>query len=281
MRVIDFRLRPPMKAFLQMVMYANLARTEHMARGIGFTLPRSVREASFDLMLEEMDEAGVEWGVVPGRISPVLGTIEADDIAAIVARRPDRLIGYAGIDPVDCRKAIAAIDAAVTMGMKGLVIEPGLSSNPMHLDDARMYPLYAHCQDLKVPVLFMAGGNAGPDVTYTSPEHIDRVARDFPHMKIISGHGNWPWAAQMIHVCYRRPNIWLSPDMYIFGGMPGAQDYINAANGFMAERFLFATAYPLLPFKDGVDTFLRFPLKESVIDRVLYKNAAELLGLKG
>lgn len=280
MRVIDFRLRPPMKAFLQMVMYANIVRTEHMARGIGFTLPQSVRDTSFDLMLKEMDEAGVEWGVVPGRISPVLGTIEAEDIAAIVARKPDRLIGYAGIDPVNRRKAIAAIDAAVKMGMKGVVIEPGLSSNPMHLDDGRMYPIYAQCEDLKIPVLFMAGGNAGPDVTYTSPEHIDRVARDFPDLKIISGHGNWPWAAQMIHVCYRRPNIWLSPDMYIFGGMPGAQDYVNAANGFMSERFLFATAYPLLPFKDGVETFLKFPLKESVIDRVLYKNAAELLGLK-
>jgi predicted TIM-barrel fold metal-dependent hydrolase len=149
----------------------------------------------------------------------------------------------------------------------------------MHLDDPRMYPIYAHCEDRKVPVLFMAGGNAGPDITYTSPEHIDCVARDFPDLRIISGHGNWPWAAQIIHVCYRRPNIWLSPDMYIFGGMPGAQDYINAANGFLSERFLFATAYPLLSFKDAVEAFLRFPLKESVIDRVLYANAAELLGL--
>ena len=279
MRVIDFRLRPPMKAFLDMVMYANIDRTAHMARGIGMELPPSVRQRSVELMLKEMDEAGVERGVVPGRISPVLGTIEADDIAAIVAQHPDRLVGYAGIDPVIARKAITAVDAAVKMGMKGVVIEPGLSSRPMHLDDARMYPIYAHCEARKVPVLFMAGGNAGPDVTYTAPEHIDRVARDFPELRIISGHGNWPWAAQIIHVCYRRPNIWLSPDMYIFGGMPGAQDYMNAANGFLAERFLFGTAYPLLPFRDGVEAMRRLGLKESVMDRVLYKNAAELLGI--
>ena len=56
-------------------------------------------------------------------------------------------------------------------------------------------------------------------------------------------------------------------------------DYINAANGFMSERFLFATAYPLMPLKGVVETFLKFPLKESVLDRILYKNAAELLGI--
>jgi predicted TIM-barrel fold metal-dependent hydrolase len=48
----------------------------------------------------------------------------------------------------------------------------------------------------------------------------------------------------------------------------------------MAERFLFATAYPVLPLKESVEKFLQFPLRESVIDRVLYANAAELLGLE-
>lgn len=88
-----------------MVMYSNIDRTEQMARGIGMALAPSVRQRSVELMLKEMDGAGVKWGVVPGRISPVLGTIEADDIAAIVAQHPDRLVGYAGIDPVHSRKA--------------------------------------------------------------------------------------------------------------------------------------------------------------------------------
>jgi hypothetical protein len=278
MRVIDFRLRPPVKGFLDMVMYADIERTARMAAGIGMSLPPSVRQKSIDLMFKEMDEAGIEIGVVPGRVSPVLGTIDNEDVIGMVAQYPKRLVGYTSVNPVNRRKAIATIELSIKKGMKGVVIEPGLLANPMHLDDARMYPIYAYCEDAKVPVLFMAGGNAGPDCSYTSPEHIDRVARDFPELKIISGHGNWPWAAQIIHVCYRRPNIYLSPDMYIFG-MPGAMDFVNAANGFMAERFLFATAYPLMSFKDGIETFLKFPLKEAVIDRIFYRNAAELLGI--
>src|SRR5688572_12947633 len=278
MRAIDFRLRPPMGAFLDMIMYADIDRTARMAAGLGMNLPRSVRETSVDLMFAEMDEAGVTLGVVPGRISPVLGTIGLDQVAGIVAKYPQRLVGFAAIDPVPRKKAISAIDDAVKKGMKGVVIEPGLLASPLHLDDARIYPVYAYCEDLGLPVLFMAGGNAGPDCTYSAPEHIDRVARDFPSLKIISGHGNWPWAAQIIHVCYRRPNIFLSPDMYIYG-MPGSKDYVNAANGFMADRFLFATAYPLLPFQDAIDTLLGYSIRESVIDRIFYKNAAALLGI--
>jgi predicted TIM-barrel fold metal-dependent hydrolase len=280
MRIIDFRLRPPLKGFLDMVMYADLERTARMAAGIGMSLPPSVRQKSIDLMFAEMDEAGIEIGVVPGRVSPVLGTVANDDVRSIVASHPARLVGFTSVNPADRRAAIRGIEADMRQGMKGVVIEPGLLAQPMHLDDARMYPIYACCEDAKVPVLFMAGGNAGPDCSYTSPEHIERVARDFPELKIISGHGNWPWTAQIIHVCYRRPNIYLSPDMYLFG-MPGAMDYVNAANGFMAERFLFATAYPLMSFKDGIEAFLKFPLKESVIDRIFYRNAAELLGIVG
>ena len=34
-RVIDFRLRPPMRGFLDMVMYADIDRTARMAAGLG------------------------------------------------------------------------------------------------------------------------------------------------------------------------------------------------------------------------------------------------------
>jgi hypothetical protein len=32
-----------------------------------------------------------------------------------------------------------------------------------------------------------------------------------------------------------------------------------------------------MSFKDGIETFLKFPLKETAIDRIFYRNAAELL----
>ena len=60
--VIDFRMRPPVGGFLQALMYRNVQRTAKIARSIGMELPPSVFEESVDLMLQEMEEAGIVTG---------------------------------------------------------------------------------------------------------------------------------------------------------------------------------------------------------------------------
>ena len=62
-------------------------------------------------------------------------------------------------------------------------------------------------------------------------------------------------------------------------GMPGARDFVDAVNGFMGSRFLFATAYPFVSLKSAVDRFLCLGINEELLDAVLYANAARLLGL--
>ena len=279
MQVIDFRLRPPAKGFLETMMFREIERTARMAAGVGMEAAPSFRRHSMPLLLAEMDHADIAVGIIPGRINSVLGSIPNDDIAAIVKEHPGRFLGLAGIDPTNRNAAVKEAERRMAAGFKGVVLEPGLMTQPWYLDDARLYPIYAYLEDNDIPVLFMAGGNAGPDITYSSPEHIDRVARDFPQMKIISGHGNWPWVSEILHVCYRRPNIYLSPDVYIHGKLPGSGDYINALNGFMAHRFLYATAYPFLAVDTGLEAFLRLPIRDDIKERVLYRNAADLLGI--
>lgn len=61
---------------------------------------------------------------------------------------------------------------------------------------------------------------------------------------------------------------------------PGWQDYVTAANYTIPDRFLFGTAYPFVPFKEGVQYFKALGIREENLDRLLYQNAAELLDLK-
>jgi predicted TIM-barrel fold metal-dependent hydrolase len=211
-------------------------------------------------------------------ISPALGSVSNEDVEKICVQRPDRFAGLAIVDPSDRRKAVQTVEYYMAQGFKGVLIEPGLLGRPLAIDDRRLYPFYAHCEDRKVPVFIMAGGNAGPDADFTSPEHIDRVAADFPDLRLVSLHGSWPWVAQILHVCFRRPNVYVCPDMYLVGRMAGYEDYVRAANGFLAERLLFATSYPVIPLDRSVAVARELGLSDFALKRFLSENAIELLG---
>ena len=105
-----------------------------------------------------------------------------------------------------------------------------------------------------------------------------RIAADFPKTNFIISHGGWPWVQQILGVCFFQKNIYLCPDMYLFN-CSGAADYIMAANNFMQDRFLFGTAYPLMPIVDCVSHFKGL-FKPEVLPKLLYKNAAKLLNIE-
>jgi uncharacterized protein len=278
MAIIDFRLRPPLKGFLDMIMYANAERRDRITRQHGMTPAPSAQAKSMSMLLEEMDAAGVALGVIMGRYSGLYGSVSNEDVAAIVSAHPGRFVGVGSIDPADRRKAFAQIDEALARGLKGINLEPGAYPQAMYADDRRLYPIYAYCEDKGVPVVVMAGGSAGPDLSYTNPVHIDRVAGDFPGLRIAISHGGWPWVHEILHVAFRRENVYLSPDQYLCN-MAGSEEYVRAANGFLAERFLYGSSYPFISVKAYADWFRTLPIRTDLLPKLQHENAARFLGI--
>ncbi len=278
MPIIDFRLRPPLKGFLDMVMYSAAERRDRITRQHGMEPAESAQKKSMDLLLSDMNEAGVTTGVVMGRYSGLYGSVSNQDVADIVKAYPGRFVGIGSIDPSNRRAAVRQIDEALSLGLKGINLEPGAYSQPLYPDDRRLYPIYAYCEDRRLPVTVMAGGSAGPDLSYTNPVHIDRVAADFPDLRIAISHGAWPWVQEILHVAFRRPNVYISPDQYLCN-MPGMNDYLTAANGYLADRFLYASSYPFISVKGYAEWFRKLPIRPELLDQIMYGNAARFLGL--
>ena len=276
--IIDFRLRPPVGGFLDTLMYSAGARRDGFTRTVGFEPSPAAQQQSMELLLREMDTAGVDRGVVVGRLAGVLGSVSNEDVRGIVADHPGRFIGAASIDPTDRRQACRTIDQAVEDGFKLINIEPGSYPVPMHADDRRLYPIYGHCEDIGVPVIMMVGGTAGPDLSYSDPIRTDRVLTDFPKLDVVVGHGGWPWVNEILHLGFRRQNLWLSPDMY-FSRMPGWEEYEKAADGFLSDRMLYASSFPFCPVQGYKEWFEKLPIKEENLKKVMGGNAQRLLGL--
>lgn len=282
--IIDMRLRPPLPSWLKTAQFTE--GTHYYPSRYGFPRPASVLQRSMDLLLGEMTEAGITWGVIMGRQSaPPHGAVPNDEIADAINAHPDRFVGFAGIDLRDIEAGVREIERTRTLpGFRGMSIEPGASYEAMYADDRRLYPLYERCQEVGLPMSITISGYlsamVGYDLAYGSPTPVFRVAKDFPKLKIIISHAAWPNVMPMMEVAFLRENVFVSPDLYMNGiNTPGAQEYIKAAHFFLGERLLFGTAYPSRPLKESVEAFMKWDFDPKVRKKVFYENAARLLGL--
>ncbi len=274
--IIDFRMRPPMGAYLASA-YGNVEGIARATARIGFQQTPSVAQTSMELLRKEMKEAGIGHAVIPARVA-AKGSVPNDGIARMVEESDGFFSGLAALDPSDTNTALEALEKYVVRGpLKGVGFEPGMLPVPLHADDKKLYPLYDACQEKGIFVSIMTAAACGPNIGFTLPELIDNVARDFPRLTIVDAHGGWPWVTQNIYLAHRHPNVILCPDFILFN-MPGMHDYLTAANYFLQDRFLFATGYPHTGHGQAVE-FYKQHIRPEVQDKIFRKNAARLLGL--
>ena len=278
MRIYDIRVRPPFKGFLKCRMYADRDRTRSNTSARGQKVPLALESLDVADTLKEMAEAGITHGLVSARVegNPIFDGVSNEDVLELVDAHPKQFSAAVAVDPLGGQKAADAIErlsknASVVAG----VVEPGILKDPAYLDDRRIDPIWEACGALNLPVLAMGGGVAGPDVGYADPVLLDRVAARFPKVNIVAVHGGWPYVTQILGVAFRRPNIYVSPDLYL-PNMPGWRDYVDAANSYLQDRFLTATAYPFAAFGTYMEQVRAMPFQKDILPKILFDNAARL-----
>jgi predicted TIM-barrel fold metal-dependent hydrolase len=277
--LIDFRVRPPAKSFLNLSIYTQPDWVESFFRFFG-SYPDSARARSMSAFLEGLRANEVTHAVVWGRAvpDPRESTLD-EDVAAIVAVHRGLFTGFGGVcvqsDPA---AAVTEVDRIITgLGLKGITLEPGFGT-PLRADDPKLYPVYQRCQELGGILAFTISGLVGSDLSYGDPVAVDRVAGDFPKLQVVISHAFWPWVAQSCGLAFRRPNVYLLPELYGIA-MPGYLQWVEAANTYLADRLLFGSAFPVAAVERLVDGYRKLPYRQGVLEKVLYQNAARLLGL--
>lgn len=284
--IIDFRVRPPIGSFLTSALYN--ARDPNpdpvTARALQMDMPhyRSFAEKSFDAFLEEMDEAGIDLAVIMGRQSPPqYGSIPNEEIVAILKAHPKRFLAFGGVDGSTGEAALAEIERIKGWGFRGVALDNGWCDPPLYDDDPKLDPVYARCAELGLIVSITSSIYVGPDLSYSDPKHIQRVARRFPKLKIVVPHAAWPHTTLMCAVAMQCTNVYPVPDFYgHIPNMPGAEEYVRAANYYLGHRLIYASSYPVRPLGQSLEQFRALPFaSEEIRRRCLGENAKRLLGL--
>ena len=279
--IVDMRLRP---RWLHAFFGADPGSSDYevvrwLNRRVGSRdIDHFAAAADLPALLAEMDRAGIAVGVMVGRSTPTV-RIANDDLAALADRSAGRLIGIASVDPVLLGRAAAVAElrrAVRELGLRGVNFDAGFYATPLRADSDLLLPLYDECRWLGVPAFVMSGPTT-PDLAYNDPLAVDVVARTFPDLPIVCCHGFYPRVADILTVAFRRENVFVSPDMYMFS--PGGRLYVEAANGFLQDQYLFGTSYPFRAMAQSVEDLGRIGLAERVVDKVRFANARRLLGL--
>lgn len=277
MNIIDFRFRPNTAEVLSGIqnskMFKGLCETIDFSKMKAQTVPEVVAE---------LDRHNIEWAVVTGRdCETTYGSKSNNDsVIEFVKAFPNKFIGFIGLDPHKGMRAIYELRASVgDLGMRGAAVDPYLAQ--IYANDAKYYPIYAKCCELDIPIIFTTGpATLVPNaiIDHVAPRYIDIVARDFPELKIIISHGGYPWVNEAITVAQRNRNVYIDLSEYEFS--PMAEAYVEAANTMIADKILYASAHPFVDFKVALKNYERLPFNPDVREKIMYSNAAQLLGLK-
>ena len=228
--------------------------------------------------LSEIAAAEIVYAFMVGRSTPSVH-ISNDDLADLARKSGGKLIAVASVDPValGAKAACAEVERALgSLELAALNVDAGFYARPLLADDPLLLPLYEIARAHKVPVFIMSGPTT-PDLAYNDPRAVGRVAAQFKDLPLIVSHGLYPYVDEAVTIAFRHENVFLSPDMYMFA--PGGQLYIEAANGFMADQYLFGTSYPFRAMRQSVDDLRALGLTASVLDKVSGRTAAGLFDL--
>ena len=249
--VVDAWMQFPNADFLRDPMFESLRRWTASWKNLAEDpAGRSAEDA-----LAEMQRQGVGKVVASAWWGPRGPMIANDDVAAVVRRHPDRVIGIASVDLHRPMHAVRELRRCVReLGLRGLRLLPWLWGLPP--DDRRYYPLYAECVELGIPFCLQVGhtGPMLPSEPGRPIPYLDHVAHEFPELVIVGGHIGFPWVDEMISLAMKHPNVYIDTSAYKASRYP--RDFVDFMRGPGRRKVLFGTNYPMLTATDclaGID----------------------------
>jgi predicted TIM-barrel fold metal-dependent hydrolase len=210
-----------------------------------------------------------------------------DEVAELLREYPDRFLGLARISGLHGMRGVRELEQRVreqnfrALGVSALV--DGIPAS-----DRRYYPLYAKAVELDIPVRIYSSMNYATDRPYDlgHPRHLDQVAIDFPELTIIGGLGGWPWVNEMVALVRRHPKLHLDTSAhrakYLGQRGSGWEMLMQFGNTLIQDKVLVGLSAGLVgqPHETLIEEYLALPLKDTVKEKWLYRNAARVFGLQ-
>ncbi|HWQ90114.1 MAG TPA: amidohydrolase family protein [Clostridia bacterium] len=210
--------------------------------------------------------------------------------AAYVKAHPEKLIGFAGVDPAadDVRDMLA--HAIEDLKLRGVKLGPIYQH--LHPLDERVLPLYAFCEKRGLPILIHQGTTflREAPLKFASPALLEEVALKFPALKVIIAHLGHPWIAETVALIRKQPNFFADISALHYRSWQFYNALITAKEYGVMHKLLFGSDYPFTTAEATLDSLRNFNrithgtnlprLTEDEIEALIHSPTLKLLELE-
>jgi hypothetical protein len=174
-------------------------------------------------------------------------------VADYVNKFPQKLIGFAGIDPTE-RTAVDELRACHDgLHMRGVTLSP--ANQDFHPNDSRAMPIYAEAERLGMPVLVHPAGQSTPEskLEFARPYLLDDVARNFPNLRIVIAQMGQPWVEETICLLGRHPNVYADVSGLLQRPWQAYNALVLAYQHEVIDKLLFGSNFPHTSAADCIE----------------------------
>lgn len=234
--------------------------------------------------------ADVDRAVVLAMDAPAVGFVVPNEyVADYVGTHPDRLVGFASVDPnrPDWRERLH--HAVGGLGLRGLKVGPIYQ----HFDPTgpQGVELFREAERLELPVLCHQGTTFVRDapLRYARPWLLDEVATTCPGLTLWIAHLGHPWCEETMAVIRKHPRMYADVSalhtrpVQLYFALRAAVEYRVTDKLLLGSDFPFATLRETIAAVRAVNDVVRGsgwpPVPQDVIDGIIETDGLDVLGL--
>lgn len=203
---------------------------------------------------------------------------ESINTYAVKITGKDGIICFGGIHP-DIEDYKEKLQEIKQLGLPGIKLHPNYQST--YVDDPKMIRLIQYATRLGLIVVLHAGIDIGlPDPIYCTPKRAANMLNQIDDMnaKIVLAHTGGLNLWDDVEEEIVGKNVWI--DISFSLDKISEDQFMHIVREHGADRVLFATDSPWSSQKEALERLKEFDLTEEELERILYRNAAELLKLQ-
>jgi len=277
---VDARVRLPMERRPATSTVKPIEYTEDYDRVLA--TDRS-RFRSKEELVNDMENAGIAKAIVHAEYEHGDFADELNlAVAQFVSSQPLLFWGVGTVSLAEAQpmRIVRQAETIKQSGLIGINIQPAFFG--LAIDDARLFPLFSTASDLGLVVSIHTGINytRHKPMDLERPEMLDRVACNFPDLRLVACHAAWPWVDTLCAVMRRHRNVYadfggLAP-RYIGENGTGWATLRRLMDGPLSEQILFATDWPVFPMDRAVREWEAIGLKPETLRNLMEKNSSRL-----